>query len=134
MLAMRNVLGKKENWVRKIIRNENLLKATIVQKSMCSKDHSQLCVWTKFCYKVTIDTSFEHSTGNPTKSDRFVLIVDFWHPDLNEAEIAALTYIYDLRNKFETGKIPFRKPKVDTEEEGQGLEGIFKSLFRNEKN
>lgn len=85
---------------------------------------------------VTIDTSFEHSTGNPTKSDRFVLIVDFWHPDLNEAEIAALTYIYDLRNKFETGKVPFRKPRVDTneEEEGQGLEGIFKSLFRSEKN
>jgi len=30
----------------------------------------------------TMDTSFEHSTGNPTASDRYVLIIDFWHPEL----------------------------------------------------
>lgn len=30
----------------------------------------------------TIDTSFEHSTGNPTEFDRYVLIIDFWHPEM----------------------------------------------------
>jgi hypothetical protein len=64
--------------------------------------------------KVTlIDTSFEHSTGNPTESlDRHVLILDFWHPELTEAERAALEFIYNLRNQYESGQIPFRMPKV----------------------
>ena len=45
----------------------------------------------------TLDTSFEHSTGNPTNNDRHVLIIDFWHPELSEAERAGLEFIYDLR-------------------------------------
>lgn len=80
----------------------------------------------------TLDTSFEHSTGNPTDSDRHVLIIDFWHPDLTSAECAGLEFIYDLRNKFESGDIPFRQPKAkpqeDDEVEGQGLAGLWKSL------
>jgi len=83
----------------------------------------------------TLDTSFEHSTGNPTDSDRHVLIIDFWHPDLTTAERAGLEFIYDLRNKFESGEIPFRQPKAkpqeyqnDEEEEGQGLAGLWKAL------
>eukprot|EP00551_Chaetoceros_affinis_P000137 CAMPEP_0203637548 /NCGR_PEP_ID=MMETSP0088-20131115/3844_1 /ASSEMBLY_ACC=CAM_ASM_001087 /TAXON_ID=426623 /ORGANISM="Chaetoceros affinis, Strain CCMP159" /LENGTH=340 /DNA_ID=CAMNT_0050492011 /DNA_START=49 /DNA_END=1071 /DNA_ORIENTATION=- len=76
----------------------------------------------------TLDTSFEHSTGNPTKLDRHVLIIDFWHPDLTEAERAALEAVYDLRNKFETGQVPVRKPRSLVEAEG-GLKGIFGSLF-----
>lgn len=84
----------------------------------------------------TLDTSFEHSTGNPTDSDRHVLIIDFWHPDLTAAECAGLEFIYDLRNKFESGEIPFRQPKAkpqeedddDEEEEGQGLAGLWKAL------
>jgi aspartate beta-hydroxylase len=79
---------------------------------------------------ITIDTSFEHSTGNPTESDRHVLIIDFWHPETTEAERAALDFIYSLRNKYESGKIPFRKPRrMIEEEEGQGLQGMFRSLF-----
>lgn len=78
----------------------------------------------------TLDTSFEHSTGNPTDLDRHVLIIDFWHPELTEAERAALEFVYDLRNKFENGNIPFRKPrKLQEEEEGQGLAGLFSGLF-----
>jgi len=78
----------------------------------------------------TLDTSFEHSTGNPTEDDRHVLIIDYWHPDLTIAERAALEFVYDLRNKFENGNIPFRKPRaLMQEEEGQGLAGIFGSLF-----
>ena len=78
----------------------------------------------------TLDTSFEHSTGNPTDSDRHVLIIDFWHPELSEAERKALTFIYDLRNKFERGDVPFRKPRkvVAEEKEGLGFNAIWKSL------
>ena len=60
---------------------------------------------------LTLDTSFVHSTGNPTDGDRYVLIIDFWHPEITEAERAGLEFIYDLRNKFETGLIPVRKPR-----------------------
>ena len=82
----------------------------------------------------TLDTSFEHSTGNPTENDRHVLIIDFWHPELTDAEKAGLEFIYDLRNRFESGDIPFRQPKTklqeeeEVEEEGQGLAGLWKAL------
>lgn len=56
----------------------------------------------------TVDTSFVHSTGNPSNQERHVLIIDFWHPDLTEAERAALEFIYDLRNKYESGQVPVR--------------------------
>ena len=78
------------------------------------------CTWE--VGKLTIiDTSFEHSTGNPGDSERLVLIIDFWHPELTEAERAALEFVYDLRNKFENGNIPFRKPRsLQAKEEGIG--------------
>lgn len=87
---------------------------------------------------ITLDTSFEHSTGNPTDADRHVLIIDFWHPELTEAERSALEFVYDLRNKFETGNIPFRRPRkmMDEEEEGQGLAVLaemFSGLFGGDK-
>ena len=75
----------------------------------------------------TLDTSFSHSTGNPSDSDRHVLIIDFWHPELTEAERAALEFVYDLRNKFESGGIPFRKPRSLVQEEG-GLAAFFSNL------
>ncbi|CAE8712825.1 unnamed protein product, partial [Polarella glacialis] len=56
---------------------------------------------------VILDTSFQHSTRNDSDEDRFVLIVDFWHPDLSVPEREALEYIYDFRKKFEQGKIKF---------------------------
>jgi aspartyl/asparaginyl beta-hydroxylase (cupin superfamily) len=76
----------------------------------------------------TLDTSFGHSTGNPTDEERHVLILDFWHPELTEAERASLEFVYDLRNKFESGKIPFRQPRALQEAEGGGLGGWWKSL------
>ncbi|GKY94753.1 hypothetical protein MPSEU_000440700 [Mayamaea pseudoterrestris] len=75
----------------------------------------------------TIDTSFVHSTGNPTEQDRHVLIIDFWHPELTEAERSALEFVYDLRNKFENGQVPIRKPRSLQEQVG-GLAGLWKSL------
>lgn len=47
------------------------------------------------------DTSFTHSTGNDSDEDRFVLIMDFWHPELTVAECSALTYIFDERTKVD---------------------------------
>ena len=75
----------------------------------------------------TLDTSFSHSTGNPSDSDRHVLIIDFWHPELTEAERAALEFVYDLRNKFESGLVPVRKPR-SLEQEGGGLGAIWNTL------
>ena len=80
----------------------------------------------------TLDTSFSHSTGNDSNEDRHVLIIDFWHPELTEAERAALSFVYDLRNKFESGMVPFRKPK-SLEEAGSGLGGWWKNLTGGEK-
>eukprot|EP01031_Cornospumella_fuschlensis_P039482 gene39482-48065_t len=54
---------------------------------------------------LVIDTSFIHSTMNESDQERYVLIVDFWHPETTEAERAALAYIYDARNKFEDGRM-----------------------------
>jgi aspartyl/asparaginyl beta-hydroxylase (cupin superfamily) len=77
--------------------------------------------WTKGKL-TTIDTSFTHSTGNPTDDERHVLIIDFWHPELSEAERSALEFIYDLRNKFESGDIPVRKPRSSpTSRESRGF-------------
>ena len=53
---------------------------------------------------IVFDTSFTHSTGNFTDDERLVLIIDFWHPDLSEKERQALEFVYDARNKFESGK------------------------------
>lgn len=80
----------------------------------------------------TLDTSFTHSTGNPSSEDRHVLIIDYWHPDLTEAERASLEFVYDLRNKFENGQIPFRTPRgtfsVLAEKEEQGLGGWWSKV------
>jgi aspartyl/asparaginyl beta-hydroxylase (cupin superfamily) len=94
---------------------------------------------------LTLDTSFVHSTRNDStnndEDDRHVLIIDFWHPELTEAEREALTFIYDLRNQFESGQVPFRKPKRNRkssssmpqqqqqEEKAGGLGGWWKSLL-----
>jgi hypothetical protein len=40
-------------------------------------------------------------------------------------------FIYDLRNKFENGFVPFRKPKA-LGEAGSGIGGWWKSLVGGE--
>jgi len=75
-----------------------------------------------------IDTSFTHSTSNPTDSERNVLIIDFWHPELTKAERKGLEFVYDLRNKFEKGQVPFRRPRSLKEEKPQGLLAWWQSV------
>ena len=52
---------------------------------------------------IVFDMSFTHCTGNGSDGERYVLIIDFWHPELSAEERAALEFVYDTRNKFETG-------------------------------
>jgi hypothetical protein len=54
--------------------------------------------------QLTICLSSCH-TDNNSAEDRYVVIIDFWHPELTEDERTALDFVYDTRNKFETGKI-----------------------------
>mmetsp|Transcript_2238 Transcript_2238/g.2333 ORF Transcript_2238/g.2333 Transcript_2238/m.2333 type:complete len:335 (+) Transcript_2238:77-1081(+) len=54
---------------------------------------------------IIFDTSFSHETGNESSQNRYVLIIDFWHPDLTLLEQKALEFIYDSRNKFESGRV-----------------------------
>ena len=42
---------------------------------------------------------------NKSLEDRYVVIIDFWHPELSADERTALDFVYDTRNKFETGGI-----------------------------
>lgn len=87
---------------------------------------------------LTLDTSFVHSTGNPTDGERYVLIIDFWHPEITEAERAGLEFIYDLRNKFETGVIPVRKPRrqavVKNAPVGVGIAGWLDNILNGGQN
>mmetsp|Transcript_46389 Transcript_46389/g.47083 ORF Transcript_46389/g.47083 Transcript_46389/m.47083 type:complete len:81 (+) Transcript_46389:579-821(+) len=57
---------------------------------------------------LTVDTSFVHSTGNPTARDRYVLIIDCWHPEITEAERAGLEFMYDLRNNTNSKLVQYR--------------------------
>lgn len=44
--------------------------------------------------------------------------------DLTKAEQEALAFVYDLRNKFESGDIPLEEP------EEKGIFGAFKKAFQ----
>ena len=43
-----------------------------------------------------IDTSYKHMTRNVGDEDMYLLMVDFWHPDLTEREISALKKFFKL--------------------------------------
>ena len=82
---------------------------------------------------LTLDTSFIHSTKNDSPEDRYVLIIDFWHPELSEIERKCLEFVYDLRNKFERGDVPVRPLRKKYEDdpgetEGKGLAGLWQSF------
>lgn len=84
-------------------------------------------------YRVPLsDTTFEHETGNASEEERYVLIIDFWHPELTPVERAALREFYDLRNTFEGrtgggGVGEGRPPPMEKRREKNGgwLAGLF---------
>jgi len=43
-----------------------------------------------------IDTTYWHQTWNSHDEDVYVLLIDFWHPDLRPEEISALEAFMDL--------------------------------------
>lgn len=43
---------------------------------------------------MVFDTSFVHSTANNADTDRYVLITRFWHPQLTQSEVSALSKIF----------------------------------------
>ena len=49
------------------------------------------------------DTSIFHSTFNEAETDRFVLLIRFWHPDLTETEVKAFTFIFDYLDHLNMG-------------------------------
>lgn len=53
---------------------------------------------------LVFDTSFTHETMNSSDEDRYVLILDFWHPELTQVERDSLSFVYDARNKFDAGR------------------------------
>jgi len=73
---------------------------------------------------IIMDTSYMHCTENESQDkDRFVLIIRFWHPDLDKAQRDAVRYVFDFldhgekvaddllakRRKKAAKKIPARK-------------------------
>lgn len=86
---------------------------------------------------LVLDTTFEHSTGNESGEDRYVLIIDFWHPGLTQAERDALSVIFELRNEFEgrgSGQMASvvqtpPPPRPEPVASGGGLMGAFKGMF-----
>jgi hypothetical protein len=47
---------------------------------------------------VVVDTTFKHHTYNDSDQDLYLLIVDFWHPDLSVDEIDALRHFFAVNS------------------------------------
>eukprot|EP01041_Mallomonas_annulata_P009732 gene9732-20245_t len=76
---------------------------------------------------IIFDTSFSHETGNDSNESRYVMIIDFWHPDLTTAERNALAFVYDARNKFESNRIDEIDCSYVTSGKPTDVEGYIRS-------
>jgi len=52
---------------------------------------------------MVLDTSIFHSTKNEADTDRYVLLIRFWHPDLTEDEVNAFQFIFDFLDQAALG-------------------------------
>jgi aspartate beta-hydroxylase len=78
---------------------------------------------------LVLDTSFVHETRNDSPEARYVLILDFWHPELTLVERAALQYIYHARNLFDAGQMEsIESSYFDTQTKTSG--NPFKNIFK----
>jgi Aspartyl/Asparaginyl beta-hydroxylase len=59
------------------------------------------------------DTSIFHSTMNEADTDRFVLLIRFWHPDLSEAEVKAFSFIFDYLDHANYGEAALREFEME---------------------
>lgn len=85
-------------------------------------------------FSISIDRSANHTALRAcvVRSSVFSLLVlyttagmsSFFDADLTKAEQEALAFVYDLRNKFESGEIPLEEP------EEKGIFGAFKKAFQ----
>lgn len=58
---------------------------------------------------MAFDTSIFHSTRNDADTDRYVLLIRSWHPDLSAVEINGLTFIFDFLNFMAIGDYELNK-------------------------
>jgi len=81
---------------------------------------------------MAFDTSFFHSTRNDADTDRFVLLIRFWHPDLSDEEVKAFTFIFDYLDVAALGEEALAAFEFD---EVYGPRSLSQSSqeFRNEK-
>lgn len=85
---------------------------------------------------IIFDTSFIHETMNDTDEDRYVLIIDFWHPELTVIEQESLQYIYDCRNKFDNNQMYdiessfITQMKEEEDRKSKGIFGVWNNLFK----
>jgi hypothetical protein len=49
---------------------------------------------------VVLDNTFKHAVYNEASEDRFVLMVEIWHPGLSEAEREALATTFAVKDRF----------------------------------
>jgi aspartyl/asparaginyl beta-hydroxylase (cupin superfamily) len=68
------------------------------------------------------DDSFEHEVWNDSDRERIVLIIDIWHPDLTDGQIAAIrlfgspivaSAVAVATEWLQSGSVPRRLGKVD---------------------
>ncbi|MGH7898892.1 MAG: aspartyl/asparaginyl beta-hydroxylase domain-containing protein, partial [Candidatus Binatia bacterium] len=64
---------------------------------------------------LVFDDSFEHGVRNGSAQICFVLVVDFWHPELSDLEVEALDEIMRVSRKAEASRrIARRYPREAT--------------------
>jgi hypothetical protein len=77
------------------------------------------------------DTSFIHETMNSSEEDRYVLILDFWHPELTQIERDSLSFLYDARNKFDSGREEeIESSYFDALVENESSPSLFQSIAK----
>jgi aspartyl/asparaginyl beta-hydroxylase (cupin superfamily) len=62
---------------------------------------------------LVFDDSFEHEAWNRSDSERVVLLIQFWHPDLTEPEVWALKELRSLTTDEEYKQAALRGGDAD---------------------
>ncbi|MFF8618464.1 aspartyl/asparaginyl beta-hydroxylase domain-containing protein [Streptomyces sp. NPDC015350] len=71
----------------------------VVPEGCAMRVHDETRDWTEGM-AFTFDDSFDHEVWNKSEGIRAVLLFDVWHPDLNDTEKAAMTYMMQVWKEF----------------------------------